>query len=113
MNLNLRIRHKLLLVFLLGIFALPGSGVAQKKKKPGDDSPQGIRLREAEFYFTEGEKFFILEDYAKALLYYQRSLEINPENGTVHYIIAEVLAKSTKQDDLVKASISIERVMRP
>ncbi len=108
---NFSIRHKVLIIFLLGIFALPGLGVAQKKKKPGDDSPQGIRLREAEFYFTEGEKFFILEDYAKALLYYQRSLEINPDNGTVHYKIAEVLSKSTKQDDLIKASISIERAL--
>lgn len=89
---------------------MPAISVAQKKKK-GDESPQGIRLREAEFYFTEGEKFFILEDYAKALLYYQRSLEINPENGTVHYKIAEVLSKSTKQDDLIKSSISIERAL--
>lgn len=108
---NFFIRHKILILLLLGIFALPGSGVAQKKKRPGEESPQGIRLREAEFYFTEGEKFFILEDYAKALLYYQRSLEINPDNGTVHYKIADVLAKSTKQDDLVKASISIERAL--
>lgn len=108
---NFFVRYKILILFLLGILALPGSGVAQKKKRPGDDSPQGIRLREAEFYFTEGEKFFILEDYAKALLYYQRSLEINPENGTVHYKIADVLSKSTKQDDLVKASISIERAL--
>lgn len=108
---NFFIRHKILILFLLGILTVPGSGVAQKKKRPGDESPQGIRLREAEFYFTEGEKFFILEDYAKALLYYQRSLEINPENGTVHYKIADVLSKSTKQDDLVKASISIERAL--
>jgi tetratricopeptide (TPR) repeat protein len=72
----------------------------------------GIRLREAEFYFTEGEKFFILEDYAKALLYYQRSLEIYPENATVHYKIADVLAKSNKQDDLLKASASIENAIR-
>lgn len=111
MSLRFLIRHKILIIFLLGIFAVPPSGVAQKKKKPGDDSPQGIRLREAEFYFTEGEKFFILEDYAKALLYYQRSLEINPDNGTLHYKIAEVLSKSTKQDDLVKASISVERAL--
>lgn len=110
MNLTIFFRHKILFFFLVAIFAAPAVSIAQKKKK-GDDSPQGIRLREAEFYFTEGEKFFILEDYAKALLYYQRSLEINPENGTVHYKIAEVLSKSTKQDDLIKASISIERAL--
>ena len=85
---------------------------AQKKKRGGEESPQGIRLREAEFYFTEGEKFFILEDYAKALVYYERAQEINPDNGTIHYKIAEVLSKSTKQEDLAKASVSIEQALR-
>ena len=85
---------------------------AQKKKRGGEESPQGIRLREAEFYFTEGEKFFILEDYAKALVYYQRALDINPENGTIHYKMAEVLSKSSKQDDLLKAAVSIDQAIR-
>ena len=86
---------------------------AQRKKKAADDTQaSGIKLREAEFYFTEGEKFFILEDYAKALLYYQRTLEITPENATVHYKVAEVLSQSNKQEDLLKASISIENALK-
>jgi tetratricopeptide (TPR) repeat protein len=85
---------------------------AQKKKRSDDDFPKGLRLREAEFYFTEGEKYYILEDYAKALIYYQRALESNPENGTIHFKIAEVLSKSNKQDDLVKAAVSIENALR-
>lgn len=91
---------------------LPLTLTGQKKKRGSEDSPQGIRLREAEFYFTEGEKFFILEDYAKALVYYQRALDINPDNGTIHYKIAEVLSKSSKDDDLLKASLSIEQALR-
>src|SRR5215213_8783614 len=94
------------------ILVWPISSVAQKKKRGLEESAQGLRLREAEFYFTEGEKFFILEDYAKALLYYQRALEINPENATVHYKIAEVLSRSNKQDDLLKASLSIENAIK-
>lgn len=89
------------------------AALAQRKKKITDDTQaSGIKLREAEFYFTEGEKFFILEDYAKALLYYQRTLEISPENATVHYKIAEVLAQSNKPDDLLKASISVENAIK-
>lgn len=86
---------------------------SQRKKKSSED-PQasGIKLREAEFYFTEGEKYFILEDYAKALLYYQRTLEISPENATIHYKVAEVLSQSNKQDDLLKASLSIENAIK-
>ncbi len=84
----------------------------RKKKGSGDPQASNIKLREAEFYFTEGEKYFILEDYAKALLYYQRTLEIAPENATIHYKVAEVLAQSNKQEDLLKASLSIENAMK-
>jgi tetratricopeptide (TPR) repeat protein len=86
---------------------------AQRRKKSSDETQaSGIKLREAEFYFTEGEKFYILEDYAKALLYYQRTLEITPDNATVHYKVAEVLAHSNKQEDLLKASLSIENALK-
>lgn len=99
------------LLFILAL-VVPEFSHAQKKKRSGEDSPQGIRLREAEFYFTEGEKFFILEDYAKALVYYQRAADINPDNGTIQYKIAEVLSKSEKQEDLLKASASIEQALK-
>ena len=86
--------------------------LSAKRKIADDVSRFRIKLREAEFYFTEGEKFFILEDYAKALLYYQRTLEITPENATIHYKIAEVLSRSNKQEDLLKASFSIENALK-
>lgn len=85
--------------------------MAQKKKKQ-EDTPQNSRQREAEFYFTEGEKYFILEDYAKALLYYNKTLEITPHNATVHYKIAEVLSRTGKQEDLQRAAISIENALK-
>src|SRR5688572_24576117 len=95
------------------IWTAPISAHAQRKKKDGGDVyASGLKLREAEFYFTEGEKFFILEDYAKALLYFQRSLEITPDNATVHFKIAEVLSRSSKQEDILKASFSIENALR-
>lgn len=91
---------------------LDQNAFAQRKKRGADEVSNGIRQREAEFYFTEGEKFFILEDYAKALVYYQRALDINPDNGTIHYKIAEVLSKSERQEDLLKASASIDNALR-
>ncbi len=100
------------LSLVLGIL-LSSPVLAQRKKKTSDQlQASGIRLREAEFYFTEGEKFFILEDYAKALLYYQRTLEINPDNATVHYKIAEVLARSNKPEDQTRAAASIETALK-
>jgi tetratricopeptide (TPR) repeat protein len=99
--------YGLVLTFLLAV-----PSIAQKKKKVSEDSPAGLKLRESEFYFTEGEKFYILEDFAKALIYYQKAIESNPENGTIHYKIAEVLSRSNKPDDLIKASVSIETALR-
>ncbi len=104
--------HNLLGLLLILALSIPEFAFGQKRKRGDDESPQGIRLREAEFYFTEGEKFFILEDYAKALVYYQRAADINPDNGTIRYKIAEVLSKSEKQEDLVKASVSIEQALK-
>ena len=84
----------------------------EKRKKSSEAQPSEMRLREAEFFFTEGEKYFILEDYTKALLFFQRVVELNPENPTVHYKIAEILSKSNKEDDLQRASFSIENAIR-
>jgi tetratricopeptide (TPR) repeat protein len=111
---NLKAFHIILgLGVVLMILLLSVPLTAQRKKKSSDDmSASGTRLREAEFYFTEGEKFFILEDYAKALSYYERTLEITPNNATVHYKIAEVLTQSNQPADLQKASISIDNALK-
>ncbi len=101
-------------VGLIGLLVVFSSNVwAQRDRKKKETEPQSAEMQlQAELFFTEGEKFFILEDYAKALYYYQKSLEINPANATVHYKIAEVLAKSEKPDDRLKASISIQQALQ-
>lgn len=86
--------------------------LSQKRKNNPDPKSTDSRLREAEFFFTEAEKYFILEDYAKALLYFQRVAELNPTNGTVHYKIAEILAKGTKEEDMQKAAQNIEIALK-
>ncbi len=110
----MKLYHIYKVTFCFSLFGLiglmPAEGIAQKKRK--DESPvASVRLREAEFYFTEGEKHFILEDYAKALIYYQKSLEINPENATVYYKVAEVLSQSEKREDLLKASVNMQQAL--
>lgn len=83
-----------------------------KKKRTEDERVSSARLREAEFFFTEGEKYFILEDYTKALMYFQRVAELNPQNATVHYKIADILSKGNKEEDLRKAQTAIENALR-
>ena len=94
-------------------FTLPSTAQRDKKnKKQTDNKLSDARLREAEFFFTEGQKYFILEDYTKALLYFQRVVELNPENGTIHYKIAEILQKGNKQEDFEQAAISIGHALK-
>jgi tetratricopeptide (TPR) repeat protein len=102
-----------LLLCLAALTFFSNSSVAQRerRKKTAESQPSEMRLREAEFFFTEGEKYFILEDYAKAFKNFQYVIDLNPENATVHYKIAEILAKSPKEEDLLKASASIENAL--
>ncbi len=101
-----------LLVTLFLVTTLPSFAQRDRKRKPVEAKPSDARLREAEFFFIEGEKYFILEDYTKALVYFQRVVELNPDNGTVYYKIAEILSKGTKEEDLQKAAINIDNALR-
>jgi tetratricopeptide (TPR) repeat protein len=105
---------KVSFIFFIALFILQtnNSLFAQKKKAPLEVPSSEARLREAEFFFTEAQKYFILEDYTKALVYFQRVAELNPTNATVHYKIAEILAKGTKEEDLIKASQSIDIALK-
>jgi len=91
---------------------VPAFGQREKRKVVADPTPSSARLREAESSFMEGEKYFILEDYAKALSFFQRSEDFDPDNSAVHYKIAEVFSKSTKEEELIKAAASIETALR-
>ncbi len=97
--------------FLVGL-AAPSFAQRDKKRKLDAGQLSSARLSEAESVFTEGEKFFILEDYSKALLYFLRASELNPDNPTIHYKLAEVLAKSSKEEDLKKASVAADQAIK-
>ena len=91
---------------------LPAIAQRDKKKRTEEAGAANSRLRQAEFLFIEGEKYFILEDYAKALTYFQKVTELDPENTAVHYKTAEILAKSNKQEDLQAAATHIESALK-
>jgi len=91
---------------------LASSAQRDKKKKPDDEVSANARIRQAEFLFIEGEKYFILEDYAKALTYFQKVSELDPENTAVLYKTAEILSKSNKQDDLEAAASAMEAALK-
>ena len=94
------------------LLSIGHNAYAQKdRKRRSTGQPSASQLRKAEEYFIEAEKYFMLEDYAKALLYFEQSAELNPNNGTVYYKIAEILSKSPNEEDLIKASISANNAL--
>lgn len=94
------LQRLLLLVFLITPFLFANQVQAQfwkKGNKPStDESEFGVEAKavEAEKYFIEGVKYFILEDYNKAKGLFEKSLDYDPENDAVHYKIAETLFNS-------------------
>src|ERR1044071_9107429 len=99
----MRISLKHIVLFTLAVLVLNQVSFGPRGKKKEESQVQDAKLREAEFFFTEGEKYFILEDYTKALLYFQRVAEINPKSAAVNFKIAEILAKGNRPEDMVKA----------
>ncbi|MEM9857069.1 MAG: tetratricopeptide repeat protein [Bacteroidota bacterium] len=86
------------LIMLIGM-----NDVYAQKSKSKKERLNEIKLREAESFFTEGEKYYILEDYAKALVLFQKSLDINNDNATVHYKIAQILSQGSELQKALKS----------
>ncbi len=83
-----------------------GDAHAQKKKKSSKDS-QTVETTlpvsrdakwKAEMYHTEAEKYFLIEDYAKAFVLYQKAIETDPQNATANFRIAQIYEKGNEPD---------------
>lgn len=78
---------------------------AQKNKASREER----KVREATYYFTEGVKYYILEDFEKALALFEKSLESDPDNSAAHFKIASTLSRQGVLDDaLSHANQAIE-----
>ena len=81
-------------VILLLIVLFGGKGYGQEKSTKAER-----KQREAAFYFTEGVKYFILEDMDKALMLFEKALESDAENAAAHFKIASILAERGELDE--------------
>src|SRR5690349_11441193 len=92
----------------VSILLIGFSSHAQREKKKTEIISDELKLAQAEAYFVEGEKYFILEDYSKALHFFQKAVELNPDDAGAHFKVAETLSKSTTGQDLNMAVASVE-----
>jgi tetratricopeptide (TPR) repeat protein len=88
------------------IFLLSGLNpvFAQHKKKNKQQTGASDTLA-AEKIFMDAEKYFMLEDYAKAYSLFQKSADLLPGNAAAHYKMAQVLYYEQDFDGALEAAI--------
>ncbi len=99
---SLKLVLHLILVFILGL-SLKVEAQRKNKKEKTPKSSLYIQ-QEAEYYFTEGEKQYILEDYAKAVTNFRSSIQLAPKNDVAYFKLAQIY-NVTNQLDAAKQSI--------
>ncbi len=114
---KLRFANLLILVVLLLLGYTDLHAQSKRRKKADKKSEKVIHSsaisdpRKSEYYLAEAQKYYILEDYAKAFVLYQKALEYDKNNAAAYYQIALIYQKSEDYDkSLVNAHRAIELV---
>lgn len=99
---NTHLGIALLLIAWLGATVTYGQEKSTKAER---------KAREAAFYFTEGVKYYILDDMDKAMALFEKSLESDAENAAAHFKIASILAeRGDLENALSHANDALEMV---
>ena len=81
------------------------SGQKKKRNRSQNDEPNFTEtlseddLMQAEYYFIEGEKFFILDQYDKALELFKEAYSSNSSSAAINYKIAQTYYALDKKED--------------
>ena len=100
-------------IFSIGLFSSDHL-LAQKSRRKDIDKEAEVsaKNREAEYYFTEGEKYFILEDYAKAFVLFQKAKELAPQEAAIYFKISQIQSKGDELDKALEnilTALAIEK----
>ncbi len=55
---------------------------------------------EVDHYFLEGEKYYLLKDFSKAMTAFQKVLDLDPKNAAAHYKVSQIYSEN---NDMNKA----------
>ncbi|WP_422361250.1 tetratricopeptide repeat protein [Reichenbachiella sp.] len=96
-------------IFILTLVLTSGyNSFSQKKKKKKKPQVNIERVQfltdeekvEVDHYFLEGEKYFLLQDFSKAMTAFQKVLDLDPKNAAAHYKIGQIYSEN---NDMNKA----------
>lgn len=104
--------NKSLIFVFIALFSFSSAfGQFKKSGKKNDQQENGEatvlkeNTRQSEYYLAEAEKYFILEDYAKSFVLFQKALEQDPRNATAHYKISQIYQQSEDYDKALTSAL--------
>ncbi len=89
------------------IWGAPDAALAQRSQKKAKPLTER-ESREAMESFTEGMKYHMLENWDRALPYFEKTLQINPNNAAALFKIAEIKAR---QENWAQATEFAEKAL--
>lgn len=99
------IRTVIYSIFISLIFSSCSPHMSAFESKAGKKE----KTRVSEHYFTEGMKFYILNDYPQAESWFRKSLEISPDNAALNYMLAKI---QIDKKDMSQALFYIEKALK-
>ncbi len=98
-------------IFILSLLLLAGySAVSQNAESKLKEETTKYERANAEFMMIEAQKFFLLEDYERALAFLDKSLEVDDENHAAYFKKAEIYlieSEYKKGLDAIRKAIGI------
>lgn len=105
--------HIFILSFILLLCTVTQGDAQKRSKRKQDDKPEMAAQvpsarqvsqedrRKAEMYHIDAEKYFILEDYTKAFMLYQKSLELDPGNAAAYNRTAQIFLNNDETENAI------------
>ncbi len=90
-------------LILLPLVVEAQSAKRQRKNIETEHDPE-----RSAYYFIEAEKYFILEDFAKSYVLFQKALEYDQSNAAAHFKLAEILMQT---EELEKALFHAQKAL--
>ncbi|RKQ49809.1 tetratricopeptide repeat protein [Roseivirga pacifica] len=97
-------KNRIIISFILAVALSPSlAAYQQAEEQKLEKEASAYEKANAEFVMIEAEKFFLLEDYERALAFLDQSLSTDPKNHAAYFKKAEVLGIQEKYEEGLEA----------
>ncbi|WP_323757722.1 tetratricopeptide repeat protein [Roseivirga sp.] len=90
-------------IFTLLLFCSSTEAIAQEKKGKESKEVSKYERANAEYLMIDAQKFYLLEDYERAIAFLEQSLEIDKDNHAAYFKLGEIFLIQRKYDNGLKS----------